>query len=1288
MKKSIVHFALLFLSFSFSVQAQYALTETGITITFDGLDASVTNPLTGSPASTQLDSDLWAIDLDDDNDFDMGGDNTGGFGSNFAEGYNYTADDGTWADHGPSEGYFTYNYDFGGVNPDYPSIALAAGTHGSFNTQDNSLITKIQNTSSIEYTDIDLAFDAFYYYEYLGWYGVPVLFHISIHYYVSATNITTNLSSATWTEISTLSKNNETTDGWKQYSDTNFEISGISLDQNEYLYLKFTFSPNGESANPDPSLAIDNITVKPTGFGGTDATTVLTIDESGSTPTLDPLSSATEVFRFSVVDDGATDGYPTMFSQLVIEEGTDNAIEDWTDLFETATLTNETDGGSTTATIGENTLTFSSLNYASATDIGFVADGTSKTYSLTLDFADTYSGPHDIDNDLLQFLVKSEHIEIEGVSSTFQTANEVQTNNSNNIMDVTASLLELQDEPTVVGTGSTADVYFGFSLSAKDAAGHLDEDVNSTLTITEATQTLESASLTFTSGSSTVNFISGVYTFTDLYFDTSGGYTISLSSGAGYTGTNFLLTAATSWRTAADGNWGNGSGTVWEYYVDGSGWVTASTNENPNATSANVGPIYIYNTVAIETTGYNADQISIEAGGVLDVNNTFTINEDGSSIYDLTIEDGGVLDVEATISINGTFIVKKGNSIAGGGMITSGNDDYIIDFGESSNGYWETYSILRYTTDATIALSGNTTFFPNAASDQYPLLEITALRYDELASGGFTFTINGILHYTDPDRLELQTSDYVIRNGMIADSGAGSEIQYDDLTAMTGDTLFFSGDLYTGGAEIDIDISSSTPSVIQLLGDVNSSSNDRLNFDMQSGGTLVLGDFDCDFGDFTFKSGSTIKVSNTLGFGADQFSGADALVINNGTQFHFNGTAAQTTGFGTLDGGTTSVSDIIVDNSSGLTLDSDITLSNSLTFENGIFTTQASSPGLLTISSSLNFSGQSSSAHIQGPLAINGLGSYKFIPIGAQNAGTDYYRPLILGPSISMDVTAEYVRSNPSAISTTFDTDGSHNPQAITTSGYFTITFNSTGTADIAMYFDQTEDAIAGSDDLIVAKYDVSAGEWVGYESVSYSADYILATVTIDDLADTYFTIASVTNSLLPVDLISFSGVANDNEVELNWVTATELNNDRFEIEHSLDGIEYEIIGRIEGAGTFNEYSYYSYTHNTSSQTNYYRLKQIDFDGTFEYSTIIKVLVESHEEQLQLLQNPIKDQILKFRYKGLNEVNATIRSLVGTEMLNKKISAISNHFETSLFDIPTGVYLLIVNEEVKRIVLY
>ena len=91
----------------------------------------------------------------------------------------------------------------------------------------------------------------------------------------------------------------------------------------------------------------------------------------------------------------------------------------------------------------------------------------------------------------------------------------------------------------------------------------------------------------------------------------------------------------------------------------------------------------------------------------------------------------------------------------------------------------------------------------------------------------------------------------------------------------------------------------------------------------------------------------------------------------------------------------------------------------------------------------------------------------------------------------------------------------------------------------------------------------------------------------------------------LPVELTSFFVKTLGMEVFINWITASELNNSHFEIQHSIDGANFRAIDEVIGNGTTQEKQAYSYTHATPANgTNYYRLKQVDYDGAFEYSDI------------------------------------------------------------------------------------
>ena len=93
-------------------------------------------------------------------------------------------------------------------------------------------------------------------------------------------------------------------------------------------------------------------------------------------------------------------------------------------------------------------------------------------------------------------------------------------------------------------------------------------------------------------------------------------------------------------------------------------------------------------------------------------------------------------------------------------------------------------------------------------------------------------------------------------------------------------------------------------------------------------------------------------------------------------------------------------------------------------------------------------------------------------------------------------------------------------------------------------------------------------------------------------------------NITLPVDLISFEAEREGDNIKLNWSTASEENNDYFEIQKSYDGEVFTPIGYVDGAGNSNAVLEYNYTDSETGKA-YYRLKQLDYDGEFEYSDIV-----------------------------------------------------------------------------------
>lgn len=120
----------------------------------------------------------------------------------------------------------------------------------------------------------------------------------------------------------------------------------------------------------------------------------------------------------------------------------------------------------------------------------------------------------------------------------------------------------------------------------------------------------------------------------------------------------------------------------------------------------------------------------------------------------------------------------------------------------------------------------------------------------------------------------------------------------------------------------------------------------------------------------------------------------------------------------------------------------------------------------------------------------------------------------------------------------------------------------------------------------------------------------------------------TVVNCTLPVELLEFNAEAVDErKVALTWTTVNEINNDYFEIERSQDGVSFNTIGWVDGAGNSNITLHYNdYDENPYNGVSYYRLKQTDFDGTYTYSEIRTVIFDDLSF-VNLYPNPAEDEL-------------------------------------------------------------
>ncbi|MEM9327503.1 MAG: FG-GAP-like repeat-containing protein [Bacteroidota bacterium] len=141
----------------------------------------------------------------------------------------------------------------------------------------------------------------------------------------------------------------------------------------------------------------------------------------------------------------------------------------------------------------------------------------------------------------------------------------------------------------------------------------------------------------------------------------------------------------------------------------------------------------------------------------------------------------------------------------------------------------------------------------------------------------------------------------------------------------------------------------------------------------------------------------------------------------------------------------------------------------------------------------------------------------------------------------------------------------------------------------------------------------------------TYSYDFNASVIVDNELILTSIngTSGGTCDSVLPVVLAEFSGAKVPDGISLAWRTISEVENDRFEIERSSNGEAWDVIGIVEGFGTSEGTRYYSFEDvNPLPGINYYRLKQVDFDGSFEYHPSIAVLFDSDGQGITVYPNP------------------------------------------------------------------
>lgn len=175
---------------------------------------------------------------------------------------------------------------------------------------------------------------------------------------------------------------------------------------------------------------------------------------------------------------------------------------------------------------------------------------------------------------------------------------------------------------------------------------------------------------------------------------------------------------------------------------------------------------------------------------------------------------------------------------------------------------------------------------------------------------------------------------------------------------------------------------------------------------------------------------------------------------------------------------------------------------------------------------------------------------------------------------------------------------------------------------------------------------DFTNAQIISPPSISITFDAVSKRATINNLNNTllnngtpatsltkYITLATVLQ-VLPVTMLSFNAIENNGEVQLNWSTASESNSSHFELQRSKDAMDWKNITSVEAKGYSSNTTKYSYTDNTPEDyLNYYRVKQVDKDGKYTFSVILKIVIKKADGMYAVYPNPAQNNVF-IEWKG------------------------------------------------------
>jgi len=249
------------------------------------------------------------------------------------------------------------------------------------------------------------------------------------------------------------------------------------------------------------------------------------------------------------------------------------------------------------------------------------------------------------------------------------------------------------------------------------------------------------------------------------------------------------------------------------------------------------------------------------------------------------------------------------------------------------------------------------------------------------------------------------------------------------------------------------------------------------------------------------------------------------------------------------------------------------------------------------------------------------------------------------------------------------------------------------GTATVDLVFDFSDAGVGGGPGAPVSNYklifsatgsgpwtDAGTGSSIAGDRITFSGEDFTAN------GNGYYGLGSLNlaASPLPIELIYFDADAIDNDVLLKWATASEINNDYFTIERSVDAVTFEKFLNVDGAGNSNIVrNYEAIDKNLMPGVYYYRLIDTDFDGIENASYVVAVEVKLDEPGFTIYPNPANTHLLVdlpsslFDYQNQNnpdlDYNILLTDVLHYEVMHSQLKSVSNQLDIS--NLANGVYI-------------